>query len=209
MCLRICSPGGALWSSSRIRTPPRCRRKEPLGGGTFAADLSSVPVMEQAIAHMLGTFGQPPDVLINKPGVADSSQFEDIPDRAQNLGKGFMSGHGVGVGDINSDGRMEIVTPKEWWEHPPKGSTQEPWTYHAESFGVGGAEMGIYDVNGDGMWRAISIPILTAPASCTGIELLVSNRAESESRGWSGVYSGADPQSLGSRFSPHGRGRRQ
>jgi hypothetical protein len=65
--------------------------------------------------------------------------------------KGFMSGHGMGVGDINGDGRMDIVTPKGWWEHPPRGSTQEPWTYHAESFGVGGAEMGIYDVNGDGL----------------------------------------------------------
>jgi hypothetical protein len=65
--------------------------------------------------------------------------------------KGFMSGHGMGVGDINGDGRMDIVTPRGWWEHPPKGSTQETWTYHAASFGVGGAEMGIYDVNGDGL----------------------------------------------------------
>jgi FG-GAP-like repeat len=65
--------------------------------------------------------------------------------------KGFMSGHGMGVGDINGDGRMDVVTPRGWWEQPPKGSTQETWTYHAASFGVGGAEMGIYDVNGDGL----------------------------------------------------------
>jgi hypothetical protein len=65
--------------------------------------------------------------------------------------KGFMSGHGMGVGDINGDGRKDIVSPRGWWEQPAKISAQEPWTYHAASFGVGGAEMGIYDVNGDGL----------------------------------------------------------
>jgi NAD(P)-dependent dehydrogenase (short-subunit alcohol dehydrogenase family) len=49
-------------------------------GGTFAGDLTSAPVMAQAIAHMLRTFGQAPDILINNLGVGDSSQFENISD---------------------------------------------------------------------------------------------------------------------------------
>jgi hypothetical protein len=64
---------------------------------------------------------------------------------------GGGSGHGMGVGDINGDGRMDIVGPRGWYEHPPKGVEQATWTFHPEAFGVGGAEMGIYDVNGDGL----------------------------------------------------------
>ena len=71
--------------------------------------------------------------------------------------KGFMSGHGMGVGDINGDGRNDVVTPRGWWEQPPKGSTQETWTHHPASFGVGGAEMGIYDVNGDGLNDVVTV----------------------------------------------------
>jgi hypothetical protein len=71
--------------------------------------------------------------------------------------KGFETAHGIGVGDINGDGRMDIVNPYGWWEQPPAGSKQETWTYHPETFGrfgrgiMGGSVMAIYDVNGDGL----------------------------------------------------------
>jgi hypothetical protein len=59
--------------------------------------------------------------------------------------------HGLGVGDINGDGRPDVVQPAGWWEQPPKGAAQSSWTFHPENFGTGGAEMGVYDVNGDGL----------------------------------------------------------
>ena len=65
--------------------------------------------------------------------------------------RGTVNAHGMGVGDINGEGRLDFVASRGWWEQPPKGSTQETWTFHAANFGSGGAEMGVYDVNGDGL----------------------------------------------------------
>ena len=66
-------------------------------------------------------------------------------------GQGGANVHGMGVGDINGDGRMDIVASSGWWEQPPKGVKQDSWTFHRADFGSGGAEMGVYDVNGDGL----------------------------------------------------------
>jgi len=59
--------------------------------------------------------------------------------------------HGTGVGDVNGDGRPDLITNDGWWERPPRESAGGEWTPHPYKFGEkGGAQMYAYDVNGDG-----------------------------------------------------------
>ena len=64
---------------------------------------------------------------------------------------GSYTAHGIGAGDINGDGRPDILNPTGWWEQPSEGIRQPMWKYHPAPFGKGGAEMVVYDVNGDGL----------------------------------------------------------
>ncbi len=71
--------------------------------------------------------------------------------------EGYATAHGIGAGDINGDGRPDILNPYGWWEQPPSGMAEQPWTYHPQAFSrsglgaVGGAGMEVYDANGDGL----------------------------------------------------------
>ena len=73
--------------------------------------------------------------------------------------------HGMGVGDVNGDGRLDLLDKTFWWEQPPadgrasdarEGQSARdvrPWKQHRwakENYGHGGAQIRVDDVDGDG-----------------------------------------------------------
>jgi hypothetical protein len=58
--------------------------------------------------------------------------------------------HGLGVGDVNGDGRPDVITPQGWWEQPAKEDLEKPWKFHPANLGDACADMYAYDIDGDG-----------------------------------------------------------
>jgi hypothetical protein len=63
--------------------------------------------------------------------------------------------HGLGAGDINGDGRADVICIGGWWEQPAKDDGR-PWKFHPAKIGDQCADMYAYDMDGDGKADVIS-----------------------------------------------------
>ncbi|WP_337176519.1 VCBS repeat-containing protein [Paludisphaera sp.] len=110
---------------------------------------------EAAVAVDLSGDGIP-DILPNATNVV--VWYEVVP-KAGGKGVEFKkhdlgteaAGHGVGTGDVNLDGRVDLLTPKGWFEAPADPS-QGSWTWHPDwDLGATGIQILARDVDGDGL----------------------------------------------------------
>jgi hypothetical protein len=58
-------------------------------------------------------------------------------------------GHGIGAGDVNKDGRNDILTPRGWLEAPADPRAPGNWTYHAA-------------------WESVNVPITVREPAGSG-----------------------------------------
>jgi hypothetical protein len=62
----------------------------------------------------------------------------------------FRYSHGLGVGDVNGDGRLDVICTGGWWEQPASCDGKTPWKFHPANLGAPCADMFAYDMDGDG-----------------------------------------------------------
>ncbi len=65
-------------------------------------------------------------------------------------GKWFHYTHGLGVGDVNGDDRMDVLEAEGWWEQPSSLKGDPVWEKHDYDFAKGGSQMYAYDFDQDG-----------------------------------------------------------
>lgn len=63
--------------------------------------------------------------------------------------------HGLGHGDVNGDGRIDLITQDGWWEQPESLDGQPEWAFHEVRIGPG-AQMFTRDFDDDGQSDVIS-----------------------------------------------------
>ncbi|HSV99196.1 MAG TPA: HEAT repeat domain-containing protein [Sedimentisphaerales bacterium] len=108
--------------------------------------------METAMAYDIDGDGQL-DILPNIMSEAawygftrDASAPQGVKWQKHPLPK-EAAGHGLGAGDVNKDGRCDVVTPKGWLEQNADGG----WLWRPEfELGYAGIPILVHDVDGDG-----------------------------------------------------------
>jgi hypothetical protein len=67
----------------------------------------------------------------------------------------FRFAHGLGAGDVNGDGKLDVICTGGWWEQPDT-LEDKPWKFHPANLGDACADMFAYDIDGDGKADVLS-----------------------------------------------------
>ncbi|MFH5803623.1 FG-GAP repeat domain-containing protein [Alienimonas sp. DA493] len=73
--------------------------------------------------------------------------FHPVSRPQENLGKYT---HGLGTGDVDGDGRLDLLTKDGWFRQPEDVSEDPLWEEHPQQFAARGAQLYAFDVDGDG-----------------------------------------------------------
>jgi hypothetical protein len=98
------------------------------------------------IMHPISEPSTPPEMKDGKP----------VPGTGKEIPGTQKFSHGLGVGDVNGDGRKDVICTGGWWEQPASPDGKTPWTFHPANLGPACADMFTWDMDGDGKNDVIS-----------------------------------------------------
>ena len=151
---------------------PAVWRKNPGGGDAAWPEYPLWPVAPQESPRIEALAPDLPPMAIFHPDPTQIGLFEPGADPTQPwtarqlmpLGPGVepLGSHGMGIGDLDGDGRPDLITPRGFWSMP--AALGEPWPFTAADLGPDCAQMRVVDVNGDGL-----PDVITSSAHAVGL----------------------------------------
>lgn len=89
------------------------------------------------------------NIWVKSPAKKGDTTWTAYTISSDTLQSTHMFTHGLGYGDINGDGRKDVIVREGWWE-APVDRTQSDWKFHKADLGAECAQMYVFDVDQDG-----------------------------------------------------------
>jgi hypothetical protein len=99
-------------------------------GSWTEADINTGFNIEFATLADLDNDGRATEIVAQENGTGQS--WYEVKDKrwVKHVVSDRSYGHGIGAGDVNKDGRNDILTPRGWLEAPADPRAAGNWTYH-------------------------------------------------------------------------------
>jgi hypothetical protein len=88
---------------------------------------------------------------ISEPSVKpEMKDGKPVPNTGKSIPGTQRYSHGLGVGDLNGDKRLDVITSGGWWEQPEKADGTTAWKFHPGGVGDAASDLFAFDVDNDG-----------------------------------------------------------